>query len=718
MMSVLKGKKMDKKQVQETYRETTPEEEQEYFEEVENELQCDLQTTQESIDYRNQAIKAQKKYMRDSHGDMDDEEFLQNMNNVNNDTFFIEHAAKQVDVLAHQIESPYFGKIAFEYQEDGQVLPVYIGTNGYWSMDEQDQKVYDWRAPIASMYYDYEKGEASYQAPDKEYFGKIVEKKQFDISNGRLHNAVDTDEKINDMILLDALGKNSGTKMKSVVATIQKEQNALIRNKTAYNLIVDGRAGSGKTVVAMHRLAWLLFNNRKTMSADNVMILSPNGIFGDYIAGVLPEVGEDNVPEKEFDSLMEEILFVDCDYETKLEQADRITTHPDMESPEMKNIAWKSSIAFYQAFNKYLEEYTANIKFKDFHFEKTVFTKDQIEKMFYNRFARYPVYERFEKIAYFIADRVEDEQDQAFTDEKHQKMENQITKEMIYQYAERNLIELYQNFLNSQAEQHPGIEQYRNEYGKVCYEDILAVFYLQIYFYGCKSYDNIEHLVIDEMQDYNIFQYAVLDRIFKCKKTILGDSLQVLYYNPEETVLDVLQTVFVPHGGTGGCQIKTLDTAYRSTCEITEFCNRILEADRASDEVEAHPLNRHGMEPVTEQAESIEDAAGFIAEKLDYGELDDFDNVAILCDDEERAFAMYKELEEYEQVTYLTNQSTVYNGGVVVLPKFLAKGMEFDAVFVINEQDVMENRISRHAFYISCTRALHQLYVIDVTNQT
>ena len=193
MVSVLKGKKMDKKQVQETYRETTLEEEQEYFEEVENELQCDLQTTQESIDYRNQAIKAQKKYMRDSHGDMDDEEFLQNMNNVNNDTFFIEHAAKQVDVLAHQIESPYFGKIAFEYQGDGQVLPVYIGTNGYWSMDEQDQKVYDWRAPIASMYYDYEKGEASYQAPDKEYFGKIVEKKQFDISNGRLHNAVDTD---------------------------------------------------------------------------------------------------------------------------------------------------------------------------------------------------------------------------------------------------------------------------------------------------------------------------------------------------------------------------------------------------------------------------------------------------------------------------------------------------------------------------------------------
>ena len=689
-----------------------------FLEEVELKLKKRLDEIRKSLSDGQKEIDNMQEYYWENYTEMDEygyedydnQQALLHQVNANNEKLQLKHRFEKM------LDAPFFGRVDFMYDGDDEPEPFYIGIGNFAEKNGMQPLIYDWRAPVSSLFYDYDKGPASYEAPAGRLDGEILSKWQFKIQNGELVYAFESDTKIDDDILKKELGTNSDVKLKNIVRTIQKEQNALIRNKTAYNLIVDGRAGSGKTVVAMHRLAWLLFNNRKTMSADNVMILSPNGIFGDYIAGVLPEVGEDNVPEKEFDSLMEEILFVDCDYETKLEQADRITTHPDMESPEMKNIAWKSSIAFYQAFNKYLEEYTANIKFKDFHFEKTEFTKDQIEKMFYNRFARYPVYERFEKIAYFIADRVEDEQDQAFTDEKHQKMENQITKEMIYQYAERNLIELYQDFLNSQAEQYPGIEQYRNEYGKVCYEDILAVFYLQIYFYGCKSYDNIKHLVIDEMQDYNIFQYAVLDRIFKCKKTILGDSLQVLYYNPEETVLDVLQTVFVPHGGTGGCQIKTLDTAYRSTCEITEFCNKILEADRASDEGEAHPLNRHGMEPVTEQAESIEDAAGFIAEKLDYGELDDFDNVAILCDDEERAFAMYKELEEYEQVTYLTNQSTVYNGGVVVLPKFLAKGMEFDAVFVINEQDVMENRISRHAFYISCTRALHQLYVIDVTN--
>lgn len=705
---------MDKK----TFHNTTPEEEQEYFEEVSNEMKCDIRLAQESIDCRNTAIKAQKKYMRDSHGDMDDEEFLQNMNNVNNDTFFIEHAAKSLDVLTHQVENPYFGKITFEFDEDGQILPVYIGVNGYWSMDDADQKVYDWRAPVASMYYDYEKGVASYQALDKTYDGTILEKKQFDISNGKFHNVVDTDERVNDTILLNVLGKNSGTKMKSVVATIQKEQNDLIRNKTAYNLVVDGRAGSGKTVVAMHRLAWLLYNNRKTMTADNVMILSPNGIFGDYIAGVLPEMGEDSVPEKEFDSLMEEILFVECEYETKLEQAERITLHPDVSYPEIKNIVWKSSIAFFQAFQRYLEEYTANIQFRDFHFEKTEFSKEQLEKMFYNRFARYPIYERFEKIAYFIADRVEEIQNRDFTEERRKKLENQITKELIYQYAERNLISLYQDFLLGLSESYPGIETFRNESGKVCYEDILAVFYLQIYFYGCKSYDNIKHLVIDEMQDYNIFQYAVLDCIFKCKKTILGDSLQVLYYNPDETVLDVLKAVFVPHGGVGGCQLHTLNTAYRSTFEITDFCNRILEKDADADgqmkKQTIYPLNRHGMEPVVMSVDGIEDAAAFIAEKLDYGELDDFDNVAILCEDEEHAFEMYREMEDYEQVTYLTNQSTVYNGGVVVLPKFLAKGMEFDVVFVINDGNAMENRIRRHAYYISCTRALHQLYVLNI----
>ena len=174
------------------------------------------------------------------------------------------------------------------------------------------------------MYYDYEKGVAGYDAPDGHIDGEIVEKKQFDIKNGTLKSVADTDYNVSDNLLIHALAENSGTRMRSVVATIQKEQNGIIRNNSAYNLIVDGKAGSGKTVVAMHRLAWLMYTHRKTIKADNVMIMSPNGIFGDYISSVLPEIGEDNVPEKEFDSLMEEILFINEPFENKLAQSDVI----------------------------------------------------------------------------------------------------------------------------------------------------------------------------------------------------------------------------------------------------------------------------------------------------------------------------------------------------------------------------------------------------------
>ncbi len=683
--------------------------EQEFFLQLIADMNQEIERCKSDIEYRKQAIKKQKKYMRDSHGDMDDEEFLQNMQNVNNDTLFVEHASKKADRLIRQMETPYFGKLTFVYDDDGTKLPIYIGMNGYLSGDD-DCVVYDWRAPVSSMYYDYEKGKASYLSPDGELAGDIIEKKQFDISRGRIRQMLDIDENINDKVLVKALGENSSTKMKSVVATIQKEQNDIIRNTTAYNLVVDGRAGSGKTIIAMHRLAWLLFNNRKTIKSDNVMVLSPNGIFGDYISSVLPELGEDNVPEKEFDSLMEEVLFVDAQYENKLIQADMICKMDDMANARIKNIKYKSSIEFYRLFNEYLENYVKRIAFKDFHFEKVTYTKEQINKMFTERFARYPVYERFEKIAYFIADRVEEIQNKDFNDAKKQKLVKQIQQEMIYQYAEKNLVEIYVRFLETMTSGHPDITNVTNEYGQICYEDILPIFYLQVYFYGCNSYNNIKHLVIDEMQDYSIFQYAILDRLFQCKKTILGDRYQVLFYDEKETVVDVLKEVFAADQSEKRFELKTLAASYRSTCEITEYTNRIF----GNEGRVAETIDRHGKMPETVKVEDEPELISYIAEKLQYGDMDSYDNVAVLCEDEEEAYQIYKALSEGTEVTLLTSQSSVYSGGVVVLPGFLAKGMEFDAVFVIRHGMAAKNLIDRQAFYIACTRALHELYVIEL----
>lgn len=686
--------------------------EQEYFADLQTAMTEDIEKSREDIEYRSKAIKAQKKYMRDSHGDMDDEEFLQNMQNVNNDILFVEHASKRIERLVRQREKPYFGKIKFIYDADGEEIPIYIGMNGYLQAGEEEQLIYDWRAPVSDMYYDCCKGAASYNSPEGELTGRITEKKQFDISKRKLHQIVDVDENINDSVLISALGKNSSTKMRSVVATIQKEQNSIIRNTTASHLVVDGRAGSGKTVIAMHRLAWLLYNNRKKLKADNVVILSPNGVFGDYISGILPELGEDNVPEKEFDSLMEEILFVDAEYENKLEQADAICEMADFNNSRMKNIRYKSSIEFYRLFNEYLEEYIRGISFKDFHFEKVEYTKEQMTRMFTDRFARYPVYERFEKIAYFIADQVEDIQNKDFSNEKKQKLIKQIQQEMIYQYAERNLVELYRNFLVELEEKHPNITDVTNENGKICYEDILPIFYLQVYFYGCNSYNNIKHLVIDEMQDYSIFQYAVLDRMFQCRMTILGDSCQVLFYDEKETVVDVLREIFEAGRENSGFELKELFASYRATCEITRFANQILGNGMKTAEV----IERHGSEPERVQFADEKTAVCYIAEKLQYGEMDSYDNIAVICYDEAQAFGVYRLLYEYTDVTLLTGNSSVYAGGVVVLPRFLAKGMEFDAVFVLNYISNEDNLINRQSLYIACTRALNELYVMDIEN--
>ena len=511
----------------ENYRATSAEEEEDYFDNVELELDYSISVTEGSVELKKDSIKEQKKYMRDSHGDMDDEEFLQNMQLVNNDEAYLTRAAKRLEVYEHQKKNPYFGKVTFRYDDEGDVIPFYIGMAGYESDMNNEQLIYDWRAPVSSMYYAYEKGPASYTVNTEDmgsekFTGHIIEKKQFVIVNGKLREAVDTDANINDVILLEALGGNSSVKMKSVVATIQKEQDAIIRNRTAYNLIVDGRAGSGKTVIAMHRLAWLLYNY-KTLDSDKVMILSPNSIFGDYISDVLPELEENSVPEKEFDSLLEELLYIDEEYETKLEQSEFIIDSGDQENQRIRNLKVKSSIGFYDRFNEFLERYVSEIKFRTFHYQKVEYTGDDISAMFNGRFSRKPVYERFENIAYFIVDRVEDNSPKEFPEEKKNNLARQIQKQMVNLFAERNLVKLYVDFLAEMEPEYPGISEYKNEYGKICYEDILPILYLQVYFYGCNTYNNIKHLVIDEMQDYTIFQYAILDRIFGCKKTILGD---------------------------------------------------------------------------------------------------------------------------------------------------------------------------------------------------
>lgn len=601
--------------------------EMDYFYHAEEKIKGQITELKQVIDRGNEKVKEQKQFVWDNTSDMDEEELLENKNSLEQDVILLEFYGKNLAALERLKENPYFGKVGFAFGDSGEKLPVYIGINGFRPREQEKPLIYDWRAPISSLYYAYEKGAAKYTAPEGEIEGTVYEKKQFKIKNGEMQYMLDTDIRIDDDVLQRELGENNGSRMKQVAATIQKEQNDIIRKAAEDTLIINGCAGSGKTVVALHRIAWLLYSHRDKLNTQNVMILSPNAFFSDYIAEVLPELGEDNCIEKEWDDLLTDMLFVEEAYEYKNDQIHYILSNHDIEDERMKRIRYKSSVAYFKRLNAYLTE------------------RPKISM------------------------------------------------------GSENPLHVYLRFLKQLEPEMPDMCIYLNEQGEICYEDILAVFYLQVRCFG-GSFPQIRHLVIDEMQDYNVFQYAVIKKIFRCPKTILGDKNQMLLNEKPDSMAYMLSHVFPE------AKMLSMTKSYRSTKEITEFCSKII------GDTEIVPFHRTGKEPVVKKERSrkaiLEDII-MIIEDIDK---EKYRTTAVLCKNEEEVREVYEALSEKADVTLIKESTTVYCEGILVMPAYFAKGLEFDAVIICNMGKEPENPITKQEFYIACTRALHELYVV------
>lgn len=685
----------------------------EFFENISEEIDETYNQLSEIVELEKKQIKQLKEYINDNYGAMDVKELRGNVEDAGNMGQLMAADLKRLYNLQFLKQSPYFAKIRFVSDKTGEPKDFYIGTGGFWSEKEKKAKLFDWRAPVSALYYDYELGKGSYKVVDStgpspvvtEYTGDITEKFQYTIKDGKLLYMADTGQRVADELLLKALSGNAPEKMRPVVATIQKEQNAIIRDLSSKELVVDGRAGSGKTVIAMHRLAWLLYNKRKVMNSDNVLILSPNGVFSDYISSILPELMESPVPEKQWDDLMEELVFIDMEHESRLEQADVIlSSEPDAD--RIKNIKLKTSIAFFDAFEEYIDKvFVAETKFKDFHYEKMTFPKERLEKYFFGSFSSLPAYERYYNIAYFILDDFIEQNKKEYSENRREKMQRQVQNSLIDRFSEKNIVKIYSDFLSVVEKAFPGASRFTDEYGRICYEDMQAIFYLQIKLYGCNTYKSLKHCVIDEMQDYSVFQFAIMKMIFGGTKTILGDRFQILLPNDEENVLDAIIRIFPDR------TLKILNRTYRSTEEIARFCNGIL-----GEECEAMPYARHGKEPEQVVAESRKQQIQMLKEKLAELKNSDYGSVAVLCDDEANAYEVFRTLDDPE-IRFLSERNAGYRGGMAVMSRFLAKGMEFDAVCVVSESNLEPgsmNTSDLSAHYISCTRALHELYVFGV----
>ncbi|MCR4840289.1 MAG: AAA family ATPase [Lachnospiraceae bacterium] len=562
------------------------------FEEIKEEVSATRGALEEDVNKHRAAIKDAKDYLNEQYEDMDVNELSENVQSINNMTDVMSSVASDLRNLKVLEESPYFARVDFLQNGQMDPLPFRIGPGGFWSEKDNEQKIIDWRAPAATLFYDYKTGPAGYRVETKEGMsssvkeikGTITDRAQLVTKSGSL-DVIRTGESISDEMLLAALGGNAPEKMRPVVSTIQHEQNEIIRDNTSEVLVVDGRAGSGKTVIAMHRLSWLLYNRRKQLNSGNVMILSPNTIFSDYISDIMPELMEDPVPEKEWDDLAAEILLTDIPCETRQMQAEVIRKGEDKE--RISNIVFKSSIAFFDAVESYVNEVIAgHMQFSDFRYEKQVFPKEKLEKYYYENFKSLPPYERLYNIAYFIMEDVLALSGRNFGEGRQERMQNVIWQMLLDRFAEKNVLNIYRDILSVVAKVRPDAEEILTEEGLIRYEDLQVLLYLQVKLYGCKTYKEVKHLMVDEMQDYTVFQLAVMKEVFGGRKTFLGDRLQTLIPSDDENVLDSMIRIFPER------TLRVLSTSYRSTAEIAAFCNGLIGEEDAAEAVE-----RHGKAP-------------------------------------------------------------------------------------------------------------------------
>ena len=620
--------------------------------------------------------------------DFDNQRALLNQVNANTEN------RKMLERLKKMAGSPFFGSVEFQYEGEDAAEDFYIGIGNFAERMGGLPLIYDWRAPVSGLFYDYDKGDASYEAPGGRMEGEILSKWQYKIRNNKMIYEFESDVKIDDDILKQELGNNGDVRLKNIVSTIQKEQNAIIRNTKDKVLAIQGAAGSGKTSVALHRIAYLLYHDRERLKSSNVLILSPNSVFSDYISHVLPELGEEHIREMSFDLFAyRELKDVVADCEDRYHYIENRMQHLDGEAEERYH--WKQSgdfVGAVEAFLVLLEDDLMN--FKRFEYRGFVKTAEELVELFYFKFTEHPLLSRMEAVMEYVVDEYETLARRSIAEE-----EKVLIREWFMgMYETMDIYKIYNWILEENG--FPTLPDFPLENRVLSYEDVYPILYLKQRLCAMKKHKNIRHLVIDEMQDYSYLHYVILQNMFSCNMTILGDKAQTVD-DRQQDVLLFLPKIF-------GKEIRKIEMkrSYRNTLEIAEYASNITGLTGVEY------LERHGK-PVVEKVvfsekEGLKDVLNQVAV-----EPDRYETAAILTMTEAQAKAAYKYLKQHrEDVFYIDRDSSEFCKGITVTTYYLAKGLEFDQVFVLGGEK--ENPFYFQFKYISATRALHELYVYDI----
>lgn len=606
--------------------------------------------------------------------------------------------------LKKMLDSPFFGRVDFVYEGEDEAETFHIGIGNFSERRGGLPLIYDWRAPVSGLFYDYDKGRASYEAPSGRMDGEISSKWQYKIRGGRMIYEFESDVKIDDDILKQELGTNSDTQLKNIVRTIQKEQNAIIRNTKDKILVIQGAAGSGKTSVALHRIAYLLYHDRENLRSSNILVLSPNSVFSDYISHILPELGEENIQEMSFDLFAyRELKDTVFDCEDRYHHVERqIQKEHRISALEEARYRWKQSKEFVECVEGFLVELEDHlVDFRNVEYKGMGKKAGEILKLFYYKFSGVPLLSRMNAVMEYFVDEYETLHNKTLSEE-----EIAVIREMFESlYVTTDLYEIYNWMLEDYG--YPTLPKVAIEKRFLGYEDVYPLLYLKYRLRTGAARRNIRHLVIDEMQDYSYLQYVILGLLFTCNMTILGDRAQTVDQEPTD-VLTFLPDIF-------GKKIRCIEMkkSYRNTAEIAEYAAKITGVTGLEY------FRRHGR-AVEERCcllmnEALEEVLTRVNLEKRMGEelVTVYENAAVLTMTEQEAVEAYQYLRERrEDVYYIDRDSSLFQRGITVTTFYLAKGLEFDQVFVIGGEK--KSALFEQFRYICATRALHELYVYDV----
>lgn len=677
-----------------------------------------------------------------------------------------QHASAALGKMKRLKQSPYFARI--DFAEEGEPAEaIYLGIASLLEDGDEQFLVYDWRAPISNLYYDSVPGPTSYMTPSGVIEGTMSLKRQFVIHGREIKVMFDTGVTIGDELLQQVLSRTSDAQMKSIVATIQREQNRIIRNDSSRMLIVQGAAGSGKTSAALQRVAYLLYKHRDTLQADQMILFSPNPMFNSYVSTVLPELGEENMQQTTFQEYLEHRLGHEFQLEDPFVQIEYVLSgdmDPDYTS-RVSGIRYKSSASYLDVIRRYkilLEK--KEMRFRPLRFQgKVVVSAEVIFDKFYAYDPAITLANRCELLKEWLLKELssfaKNELDEPWVEEQIQLLDNDEYQKAYQRMKRKNrrngesyndyedektilarmvvssrlkplrrwvkqlrfvdITKLYtQIFKESELIKELSIGELPEDWNQICeqtllkvsagelfYEDATPFLYLKELIMGFRSNTSIRHVIIDEAQDYSPFQLYFLKRLFpRARMTALGDLNQAIYAHA--SVLQQSTTLSELYGEEES-ELITLVQSYRSTKEIVEFTRAMIPGGEA-----IVPFNRDGDQPEVQTVHDVQELHDEIIQQISSLKSEGYENIAVICKTAAESLNAYEALSSDIQVKLIKKTTLSFERGVHIIPAYLAKGVEFDAVLIYDGSNTKYTReAERKLFYTACTRAMHLLHI-------